>query len=608
MSSYDNRFGGTVINPSIISYDALTLTTAETELSWPIVYQDTPNVVASYISVTSNDDAYAIKMPPATQTSVGQTTIMANVGANNFNIVDNDGGSIIAGIAPTETYFLILTDNSTDAGVWETLQFGATTSSANAVALAGYGLTALANAKLNTYMPITEVAAPYTVELTDRSKVFVWTGGTGAITLPAAGDALDGFYIGIHNQSTVGGVVNVTAQAGETIDGDAVFNLNVLESSFFISDGNDWFTLGYGNSAVATVSVLDLDVSGGGTITLTAEQAQRQIQRFFGALPGNTTIEVPAITNFYYVENATTGAFDLDYKLVGGVTTTTIPQSQRMIFYSDSTDMYPAPSVFTGSVLFGNGTPADPSVTFANDTATGLYLNTAGNLGVTAAGSQILNIDAEGIENIAGTAIAPSYSFLADTNMGIYRAEADTIGFSTSGAVVAQIDTNSFQVKDGTELLPSLTFISEPATGIYRVGGNIIGCTINGNLTARLSADGLQLIDGDATAPSYSFSSDINTGFYSGGANLIGVSSDGNEVARFDTGGIKVIAGSAAIPSVSFPLDGDSGIYSVSADVVGISAGGTLRASVSANGIDIPEGETYSIQEINITSFMGLFP
>jgi len=606
MSSYDNRFGGSVINPSTISYSSLTLSQAVTQLSWPIVYQDKPNVVSSYISVTSNDDSYSIQMPDATQTSVGQATIIANVGANDFYIQNASGGIVQADITPTQVYFLILTDNSTAAGQWETLLFGATTATANAAELAGFGLTALSNARLNTYRPITEVNSNYLVTLNDRDKMFVWTGGTGTITLPDAAAALNGFMISVNNRSEVGGVLNMTPQAGETIDGAISFSLNIEESSMFISDGQNWISLGYGNNSVSSIDVLELDVSAGGTITLNSVQAQRQVQRFNGTLTADVTIEVPNIPNTYFVSNNTSGDFSFTYKMVGGLTETLIPRSQRMIFVCDTFDIKPSPSFIIGSFGFGNGSAAAPSVTFSSDSETGLYLNTAGNIGASAGGVLRANINQFGVSTVDGTNASPSYSWINNTNTGLYNINNDSIGFSANGTEVAIMENTGLQLIDGLVTDPAFSFIDENA-GIYRVGENIIGFTIDNLNVLNITTSGVALKTGNAVTPSLTFQSQATKGLYDGGANIIGVSVNKVEVARFEQTGIKVLSGSAANPSYAFPLDGDSGIFNPSANAVGVSCGGTLTATFKTTGLNLSEGQNYSQGGINQYSLNRIF-
>ena len=95
MSSYTNIFGGAVISPSQLSYIAITLS-ANITLYWPSQFVDTPYNVANIMDINPTNTGLKMTMPDATQTSVGQTALINNVGSNSFTVADNSGGTIVA--------------------------------------------------------------------------------------------------------------------------------------------------------------------------------------------------------------------------------------------------------------------------------------------------------------------------------------------------------------------------------------------------------------------------------------------------------------------------------------------------------------------------------
>ena len=124
MPTYVNPFTGQTIQPSQVGYESLTIST-NTPLQWPVNGNDNL-VVANIIEVTASTVGLELQMPSATQVSDGQSVLIKNVGANTFTVVDYDGGTIIA-IASGIAEYIYVTDNTTDAGNWNSVTFGAGT-------------------------------------------------------------------------------------------------------------------------------------------------------------------------------------------------------------------------------------------------------------------------------------------------------------------------------------------------------------------------------------------------------------------------------------------------------------------------------------------------
>ena len=146
MTTYTNPFTGQTVSPSQVAYESLTIS-ADTVLQWP-VNGNTGVVASNIIEVTATTTSLNLIMPSALQVSVGQAVIIRNIGTNTFTVTDNPTlpalvGSTLVSIPSGITIYLYLTANTTNAGTWQSVTFGAGTSSANAATLAGYGLTAL---------------------------------------------------------------------------------------------------------------------------------------------------------------------------------------------------------------------------------------------------------------------------------------------------------------------------------------------------------------------------------------------------------------------------------------------------------------------------------
>jgi hypothetical protein len=108
--SYTSPFTGNVIQPTDVSYRAVTLA-ANTQLEWPVNGTATDDYAARIMQVTATTSGLELQMPPANQTSVGNDALIRNVGANTFTVTDYEGGNTIISIAAGETKYIYITDN-----------------------------------------------------------------------------------------------------------------------------------------------------------------------------------------------------------------------------------------------------------------------------------------------------------------------------------------------------------------------------------------------------------------------------------------------------------------------------------------------------------------
>lgn len=378
MTSYVNPYTGQTISPSQVGYEQLTIT-ADTELQWPI-NGNTDSVVANIIEVTATVAGLKLVMPPAVQVSTGQSALIRNIGIQSFTVVDT-GGNTIVPIASGIAEYIYVTDNSTINGSWESVTFGAGTSSANAATLAGYGLQAVSTT-LNTATPVTTFASDYFILPSDRSSLYVWIGGAGTATLPSAVDVGDSWYVVIKNDGS--GILNVALTGSDTIDGNPSAQLQIAESFVVVSDGLNYYSYGYGQSATFFFTQLAKPVTGG-VVTLTSAEGANIIQEYQGNLVSNCTVVLPPTVQLYSLRNNTTGSFNLTFTTgVSGGLTLTLPQNQTIIAICDGTNVYNAQtstSSFINQLTLGDGSAAAPSLSFTSDATTGLYLAASHQLG-----------------------------------------------------------------------------------------------------------------------------------------------------------------------------------------------------------------------------------
>lgn len=394
MTTYTNPFTGQTISPSQVSYEALTIS-VDTALEWPI-NGNQGDVASAIIDVTATVASLKLALPPATQVSTGQSVLVRNVGANTFTVTNTSGNTIIA-IASGIAQFIFLTSNATLNGTWATVTFGAGTSTANASALAGYGLTPI-NLTLNQAYPVTTLYSNTTLTATSRAQFLVWGSGVGAITLPPATTVGNNWFCNIRNNGT--GVLTLTPQGTDTIDGNASQQLQLTESLVIASNGTNFNTFGYGRSNTFAYTQLLLAVTGG-TTTLTSSQASNTVQEYTGVLASNQIIVVPSTVQLYSFTNNTTGSYTLTFKTaVGGGATIVVAQGKTAMAVCDGTNVYNANSTAQGVVsalTLDPGSAAAPPLNFTSNLTTGIYLPASAQIGFTIAGANAATLSASGL-------------------------------------------------------------------------------------------------------------------------------------------------------------------------------------------------------------------
>jgi hypothetical protein len=364
MPIYTDVFGGANIYPSEISYSSVALTTDIT-LSWPEETSTNVNLATRIMDVTPSTTGLSIILPDASKTGTGNTILFNNRGANTFTVRDATGVQVVT-VAAGTLWQIYLTNNSTAAGVWRSLQYGATTSIANASALAGTGIVAV-GALLSQSVPVTSFNSNYTTTLADRAKMFNWTGAGGTLTLPDPVTVGNNWFIYLRNSGS--GAISADAPGFTLINGDSFLSFQPGESAIIACDGSNFYTIGFGQSATFAFDYTVIDVAGTGNYTLVGTELNRVAYRFTGLLTGNRNIIVPATVQQYWVDNRTTGSYTLTVKTPAGLGVS-VAQNQRAILYSDGTDVLDADTA-------GISIPLDVS---------------QGGTGATSAGAALINL------------------------------------------------------------------------------------------------------------------------------------------------------------------------------------------------------------------------
>ena len=334
MTIYTDVFGGANIYPSEISYSALSLT-SDVVLSWPEETSTNQNLATRIMDVTPSASGFSITLPSANKTGTGNTILFNNRGTQTFTVRNALGVQVVT-VAAGTLWQVYLANNSTAAGTWRSLQYGAAVSQANASSLAGTGIVAV-GALLSQGVPITSFNSNYTATAADRAKMFNWTSAAGTFTLPDPTLVGDNWFIYLRNSGS--GAINADPPGLSTIDGALFLSFQPGESAIIACDGSNFYTIGFGQSAAFAFDYTVINIPGTGTYTLTGSELNRVAYRFTGTLTGNRTVVVPATVQQYWVDNQTTGAYTLTIAPSGGGASFNVAQGERVILYCDGTDV-----------------------------------------------------------------------------------------------------------------------------------------------------------------------------------------------------------------------------------------------------------------------------
>lgn len=422
--SFTQVFGGNTIYPSDVSYLALALT-EDVFLQWPLETSTGNDIVARIMDVTPTD-AYSIYMPDATQTGVGQVTQFRNLGPDTITVKDFLGATLLS-IDAGLTFTLYLTDNSAADGLWQSFQAGASTAQAQASALAGYGLIAQSSL-LSQSQPVTVFNSDFTLGAGNRAAAFVWEGGLGTLTLPSASSVGNNWFVAVRNSGE--GNLTIATQGSDDINALATLVLRPEDSATIITDGINFFTVGYGQQAVFAFDYTSINLAGegGGDYVLSGSELNRIAYSFVGEIVGNVAVILPATTQQYWVANNTTGgSYTLTIATAEQAAPVDVPRDSRGIYYCDGSDVIKADtaSIALPIAINDGGTSAS--------TAGGALIN----LGGTSVGIDVFTaVDAAA----ARVAIGAGTGDGSVTSVGV---SGGSTGFSFSNSPVTTSNTMS---------------------------------------------------------------------------------------------------------------------------------------------------------------------
>jgi hypothetical protein len=582
--NYTDVFGAQTVPPSEESYILHNITGIDNQFYWPEQYGGFGYLLADITELVS-DGAAAVRLPVANGASVGESFLLRNRCLDDIQV--NDASGAPAALLPAgQTLFFYVVDNTTPAGQWQIFTFGAGTSAADAVALAGGGLS-VATGRLRVSSEYRAINSDYPIVPEDRGQILDVVTGTVTVTAPDAATAGEGFYCFIRNSSA--GNLTLEGYGTQTVNGAPSVTLAPGDSVILMSTGTNWVTVGYGRSVSGQFSEVIVNAAAG-DVTLNSSDVAGRMIRVVGTATANITVTLPAIDNIYFVVvEAGMGSYNVIFTTGSGAVTV-LTASQRTVLTSDGTNVLAAvTTTVTSSLALVDGSAVAPSISFSLDTDTGLFRKGNNVIGVAAGGAEVGSFGSSGfVGNVTGNVSGNVSGNAGTVTNGVYTTGNQTIGgtkaFSSpiAGSITGNAGTaTALQTArtiggvsfDGTANinLPGVNIAGNQNTsgnagtvtnGVYTTGTQTItgNKTFSGTATFSGTVDGTALVNKMFPVGSiYITAGDTNPGTFLGGTwaqiaagrTLIGAGTLGTDTyaAGAEGGAARVALTTAEMPS-----------------------------------------------------------
>lgn len=342
MGLYNTVFGANLISPANSTYINYSLN-GNLQLVWPQETAPNSNLLATIMDVTSATNVPSLTLPNAMMGSNGRSVIVNNRSLSAISVY-NYATALLATIQPGAIFFFYLTDNSSPGGAWQNFQYGAQIAATSVGGLAGAGLIPVGTT-LAQSISVTAIGSNYTLGVADRANLINWTAGAGTLTLPVASAVGAAWYAQIRNSGS--STLTLAAMTPALINGASSITFNPGDSAFVVTDGTNYFTIGYGNAQTNLFQFLAINLPiTTGNYTLSGAALNKVAYRFTSSqLTGNVNIIVPATVQQYWVDNETTDStntFTLSIGTSGQSAPPTVVKGGRTILYCDGTNVYNA--------------------------------------------------------------------------------------------------------------------------------------------------------------------------------------------------------------------------------------------------------------------------
>jgi hypothetical protein len=426
--SWTSRFSSDAVSSASNSFASYEMSESFS-LVWEQQAAEGTTTISDLIELYTDTTSLSVTLPEANAASVGSGSVFTNTGSVAVTLLDAAAGTVCV-LQAGQARVVYITDNSTTAGVWSNILLGTTTSAVDAASIAGKGLYANGD-RLDVSSLVVETTSNRTISNTDKGKVLTLTSGSATFTLPAlVASTTEGFPVCVHNAGL--GTLTIATSGGATIDGESSLSVAPDESTWLVAGTVGWYKVGYGRTVAFAITQLVLDVTAGGTFTLTSAQAANKMLQLTGTSgypTVATTIIVPGTASIYFVQAAYNGSATTTVKTAGAGSTVNLSAGQKAVLYCDGVNVTLGQSTTVGTTIgILDGTVSNPALYFSSEAGTGVYRASAGVLGLAVLGVLRFSLSATGA-TVVGTLTVDG---LLNEKHGADIASANTINLTTA--------------------------------------------------------------------------------------------------------------------------------------------------------------------------------
>jgi hypothetical protein len=294
--------------------------------------------------------------------------------------------------------------------------------------------------------------------VTDTAEVGILDLMTADASAPAMRVRLRGSNVGISEATPlfplhVSSTVTSTALQVQATNNDSASGADITlyrrRGASTVGQNGDLLSTVYfrGHNDNATTEQVDYAAVEGSIVSVTNNSENGQLS--FKVQKSGTLTTQLAITNANVILSARPILPTASPASTGTGVTGEITWDNGYFYVCTATNTWKKVGISTDGVpgstsAFSSGSAASPSITFADDTNTGIFNPAADAVGISTGGTERLRVDSTGqIEAVSlGTAAAPVYSFTTDSDTGIYSPGANQLAISTNGTERMRLDSS----------------------------------------------------------------------------------------------------------------------------------------------------------------------